>query len=186
MRSAGLAAALGFCLTGAAEAADRWEVRADESRLGFVATQQKFPFDGEFKEFEAEILFSPDDLAGSKVVVSVDIASFDSGSRDRDGQVGDRDWFSVKSFPTARYETTGFEALDDGSYKALGELTIRDKTQAVDLPFTLEIDGTVARMSGETRLDRRDFNVGTGQWRDDNFVGFPVTVKITLVADKAS
>lgn len=170
-------------LSGPAFAADMWTVRKEESRLGFTAIQQQSEFEGVFKSFEAEIQFSPEDLAGSKVVVTVDTGSFDSASRDRDGQVGDKAWFWTASFPTARFETKSFRAVE-GGFEAVGDLTIRDKTREVVLAFTVDIDGDVARMTGQTSLDRREFDVGTGQWADDGFVGFPVTVNVSIVADK--
>ncbi len=89
-------------------AADTWQVKADDSDIKFSGTQLGADFEGAFDKFTAEIVFSPDDLAGSKVSVLIDIASVDTENADRDSQIISADWFDVAQWPTARFETKSF------------------------------------------------------------------------------
>ncbi|HAI32686.1 MAG TPA: YceI family protein, partial [Thalassospira sp.] len=73
--------------SGAGWAADPWAVEAGDSEIEFTGTQLGAAFEGEFKSFTAEIVFSPDDLAGSSVKVLIDIASVDTANGDRDSQI---------------------------------------------------------------------------------------------------
>ena len=169
----------------AALAAEAWTVRKEESRLGFTAKQQGQDFDGAFQRFEADIRFSPEDLTGSKVVVVVDITSFHTGSAQRDDNYGGADWFAIKAFPEARFETKHIGHRKDGRFEALADLTIRDKTQEIRLPFSYSVTDGVARVEGETVIDRRDFDIGLGQWASGDTIGHLVKVSVSLVADKA-
>lgn len=164
-------------------AAQTWEIRADESQLAFEAEQQGAKFKGEFERFAAEIVFDPADLANASVTVTVDVTSFNSANRDRDGSVGAAAWFHFKEFPKAVFTANEFRAQDEG-YVAEGTLSIKGIEQPVSLAFSLEIEGDTARMSGETRLDRTAFNVGTGEWEDPKSVGHSVTVLVDVVADR--
>ena len=177
-------AAAGLLLASPA-AATPWTVDGDTSRLGFVGTQVGTPFEGAFTRFDAEILFDPDDLENAVVTVVIDVASFDSGSAERDDTAMGSEWFDSETFPEARFETSGFTATGDGAYEATASLTIRDVSQSLVLPFTLTIDGDTARMSGEVPLDRRDFDLGTGQWAGADLVGHDVTVTVDLTAVRA-
>ena len=69
--------------SGAALAADQWVVDTNESEIEFTGTQLGAAFEGKFESFEADIVFSPDDLAGSSVEVLIDIASVNTSNGDR-------------------------------------------------------------------------------------------------------
>ena len=164
--------------------AQPWTVRDGESTIAVEATQQGVKFNGGFSSFKSQITFDPADLAASKAVVDIDINSWSSRSSDRDGQVGDADWFNVAAFPTARFETTEIRSTGESTYEADGTLSIKGITKPVLLSFTLTIDGEVATMSGEADLNRLDFNVGEGAWTRDSDVGHAVKVVVNLIADK--
>lgn len=177
------ASALVFAVLASPAWSAAWRVIPEESRLAFVGAQTGSEFEGEFQKFDADILFDPEDLAASKVVVTIDMGSADAGSKDRNESLPQADWFSIKAFPTARFETVAIRAAETGEgYVADAKLTIRDATQDVSLPFTLAIDGDTAVMAGETVLNRSDFGVGQGQWADDQWIGYDVKVLVDLKA----
>ena len=165
-------------------AADLWQVNADDSSIEFTGTQLGAEFDGKFKTFTAEIAFAPDDLAGSKVRVLIDIASADTGNADRDSQIISADWYDAGQWPTAKFETKSFVEVAPGKYEAIADLTIRDVTQEVVLPFDLEISDRKAEVEGRLTIKRTDFGVGQGQWSDTSQVGDAVTIKIDIDASR--
>lgn len=161
-----------------------WAVRPAESTLGFTAKQQGAEFKGVFERWTADIAFDPDALATSKVTVRVETGSFNSKSADRDSEVPGKAWFDVKGFPEAVFEATTFEKTGEGSYVAKGTLTLKGVSKPVDLPFTLAIEGGVARMAGSASLNRTEFNVGSGSWKDPASVGHEVKIDVAVVADR--
>ena len=114
------------------------------------------------------------------------MTSFQSGADDRDGQVQSADWFNAAAHPEATFVTTGFTHVGGNAYEAAADLTIRETTVEVVLPFTLDINGETATMAGELTLDRTNFGVGQGQFADDTLVRHSVTVSVDLTATRVN
>jgi polyisoprenoid-binding protein YceI len=162
-----------------------WDMRADESSIGFKGVQTGDAFTGEFKSFTADIVFVPQNLALSTVKAVIDMSSFEAGNKDRNEALPGKNWFAVKDFPQAVFTTDDFTGLGDNNYEAKGQLTIRDVSLPVTLPFNLDIseDG-VARMSGTLDIDRSDYGVGQGAWAKGEWVDLTVGIDIEIIADK--
>ncbi len=180
----------------AAGDAARWTVEPG-SRVGFIAQQSGAPVEGVFERFEAEIRFAPGDLAVSRVAVTIDVASVNSQSQDRDQTIRSASLFDVETWPSARFEAERFEAVrlepgGDGEFRALGRLTLRDVTREVVLPFRLGFQdhpdepGTLrARAVGELTVKRLDYGVGQGLWTDTSVVADEVVIVIDILAKRA-
>lgn len=160
-----------------------WSVEPAESSIVFVATQLGAPFEGEFRTFEADIRFDRDDLENSMASVTIDIGSLDTGEDQRDGQAKGPDFFDVAAHPTAIFKTTSITATDTG-YLADATLEMKGISKPVQMPFTLDISGNDARMSGSLVVDRTDWTVGTGEWLSGDTVGLNVEIRIDLLASK--
>jgi polyisoprenoid-binding protein YceI len=180
-----LAAAAILLSAAAPAAAGNWEVDHEESRVGFIGTQLGNEFEGHFEDFSADIVFHPDDLEASAVSVTIDVASFDTGSADRDSTAMGSAWFDVEEHPQARFEAETFRHLGGNDYEADGRLTIKGTTREVTLPFTLDIRGDTAEVSGRVAVDRTEFDLGTGDWATGETVGLEVTIAIDLTAVRA-
>jgi polyisoprenoid-binding protein YceI len=164
-----------------------WVIDHDKRKLTFTAIQQGGKFDGTIGKFDGVIIFDSKNLAGSSANIIIDPSSINTDDAERDGQLQGADWFSTATFPTAKFVTTKFTQGTDGSYTALGNLTLRDVTLPVALPFTLvfNADQSEVVMTGTVKLDRLAFGIGQGQWMDISSVGKDVTVKISLSARKS-
>lgn len=173
-------------LPAAAEATD-WQTDYEESRLTFIGSQSGDSFEGVFEEFEADIRFDPEDLEDARVEVTIETASVNSGSGQRDSSIRDEGLLDVESYPQARFLAETFRETGDGAYEAEGELTLRDTTRDVVLPFTLEIEGEgeerTARAEGELAINRLDYGVGQGQWEDTSQVGAEIIIQFVLHAE---
>ena len=162
-----------------------WTVDMGQSHLKFQGTQTGGkPFQGEFSRFTAAISFDPEALDAAKAHVEVDLKSADSGDKQRDAMMQMKDWLDVRASDKAIFETTAFQKMDDGSYAAEGNLTLRGVTRPVTLPFTLTIDGDTAHAVGQLTLHRADFGLGGEKYADDKYVGLDVNVIVDLVATK--
>lgn len=162
--------------------ASQWQMQAADSRLTFSGTQAGAPFEGRFKSFSAEITFDRQNLAASRVVIVIDMASAESGSVERDTTVTGSDWFAVKQFPQGRFASESFTHLGGDRFECRGQLTIRGVTRPVVLPFTLEERGDEARAKGSLTINRIDYGVGQGSWASAEWVGHPVVIAFDLLA----
>lgn len=171
----------------AANPVTAWAIDHAQSHLTFEATQMKAPFTGEFAKFDGDIRFDPARLEDSHAVIKINMASVNTNSDDRDANLITSPWFFTESFPESKFEAAKFEKTGENAYVAHGNLTIRDVTLPVDLPFTLDIttgaDGRqTAKMQATLTLQRLDYGVGTGDWKDTSTVGNPVKVLVLLTA----
>jgi polyisoprenoid-binding protein YceI len=172
------ALAFGIAITATAEAAD-WKVDAAMSSVGFVAEQQGSRFNGRFQTFDATISFDPAKPSAGRIIGTVATDSVNTRDHDRDAALTDRDWFDSANYPEARFESESIEALDDGSFEASGELTLKGTTKPAKLTFAFEESGAGAQFDGKMMINRFDFNVGEG-WNDTSWVGQNVEVQIEL------
>ena len=182
-------ALIGFLATvavaGPVLAAPVWTVDKAVSRVGFVSSMNGEAFEGAFGRYDAKINFDPRDLKSSKVVVAIDVTSAVTGDQTRDESLPTKDWFWAEKFPRATFVSTGFTDLGGGRYQAAGNLTLREVSKPIVLPFTLAISGDTAKMTSAIVVNRLVFGVGQGQWKTEEAIPARVTVRISLTAKKA-
>ncbi|HET6546701.1 MAG TPA: YceI family protein [Rhodanobacteraceae bacterium] len=156
-----------------------WKTDSAHSTLGFSGQYQGETFNGSFGKFTAAIRYDPADPAGAKFDVSVDMASVDTQSSERDETLAGADFFDTGKFAKAHFVTDSFARASDGSMQATGTLTIRDRSRPVTLNVVFAATGDSATLDVTTTLDRLDFGLGTGaDWAD---IGKRITVKGHLV-----
>jgi len=161
-----------------------WAMRADESSLVFKGKQTGDEFTGEFTSFTTEIVFHPDHLNAARVTAVIDMSAFDAGSGDRNDALPGKEWFFIKKFPEAVFESDEFIATGEGTYDAIGSLTLRGVSVPVTVPFEIDITDGVATMNSELTLNRSDYGVGQGAWAKGEWVDLAVGLEINIVADK--
>jgi cytochrome b561/polyisoprenoid-binding protein YceI len=155
----------------------KWQVEAG-SALEFRTSWSGTPVEGQFRQWTADIVFSPDALADSSIEVSVDLASVASGDEQRDGTLPGEEWFDAGHFPQAVFKASRFTRLGPSHYSAQGELSLRGKTSPLTLDFKLAITGNQAVAEGSTRIDRTVFGVGQGEWVATDQI--PAAVDVTF------
>jgi len=156
-----------------------WNVDAAKSTLGFKGSYQKEGFNGSFKKFDATIAYDAPDPTKGKFDVTIDLASADTASAERDDTLKGGDFFATAKFPKAHFVTSSFAKAADGSTTAQGTLTIRDQRKPVTLKVAFVESGNTATLDVDTVLKRADFGLGTGSdWSD---VGTDVPVHGHLV-----
>jgi polyisoprenoid-binding protein YceI len=173
-------AALTF-VAGLALAATQWSVQPKESKLTFVGTQAGAQFEGALEKFSADIKFDPQDLAGSRFDVKIDLASVNTRDSERDDILKGPDLFAVQKFPAGRYVAEKFTAKGGSKYAATGKLTLRNITRDVPIELTFEKKDSGAWLKGSASLKRLDFGVGQGEWKDTETVANEVQVRFALL-----
>ena len=168
-----------------AAAAPAWVVNKAASRLRFQSSTGGTNFVGAFERWSADIRFDPKNLAGSSVLVKVDMASARTGSSDRDQALPGSDWFDTARFAQATFAAKSFKDFGGGRYQAMGTLAMRGVSRPLTLAFQLQIQGDQARMTGSTTIDRHVFGVGQGQFATADTVPFNVQLSVTIAAKRA-
>ena len=174
----------GIAAPAAGMAADRWTADPAESELTWSVPFSGKPLPGRFNQFASEIVFDPQDLAGSSVAVTVQIGSVEAQGEEQTMELLKPEWFNADTFPTATFAAETFRAVGGDAYEADGTLTIRDQSRPITLPFTFAIEGDSAHISGGTTISRLDYGVGQGDWAIDDVIGFPVTISFDLMATR--
>src|SRR5262249_34471262 len=88
---------------------------------------------GSFKEFGGSIQLDETKPENTSVVFTVQTASIDTGTADRDTHLRSEDFFFVEKFPTIDFKSTRVTKTTDG-YSVTGGLTIRGVTKEITIP----------------------------------------------------
>lgn len=163
-----------------------WQTDIANSQLGFSGIYQNEKFDGQFKKFDATISFDAADLSKSKFDVMVNVTSVNTANEERDSMLKSTEFFDFAKFPKAHFATSTFRKATDGSVEAEGNLTIRDKSKPITLKVKFNEYGDKATLSIDTKLNRLDFDVGNGDWKDTSIIGPDVVVHAHLSLVKKS
>lgn len=164
-----------------------WQVDYSRSEIRFIAEQAGATFEGLWRNWQAQIQFSAEQLEHSRAVVTVTADSADTGDRDRDATMASTDWFAATDYPTVTFSTNQFARTAPASnapHALRAEGTLRIKTLAVPVIFYFDVTSTDTerRLRGTARLDRLALGLGLGEWADPESVGQFVTVQVSLVA----
>ena len=166
-----------------------WTVDPSHSEVGFVARHLMVSkVRGQFKEFEATVL-AGDSFDTSSVQATVQLASIDTGSADRDTHLKSADFFDTDTFPVMTFTSTSVSAD-----KLVGDLTIKGVTRPVTMEASVEGAGEdpwgTERVGIRVRgkLDRKDFGLTWQQplAKGGVLVGEEVKILIDVSAVRAS
>ena len=168
-----------------------WTVDKAHSSIGFEINHFFTPVKGSFNDFTGTLAFDPSDLGSSKVDFTVNIASVNTANKKRDGHLQSKDFFNVKKWPTMKFTSTSIKK-SGSDYVALGNLTIRDVTKNIEIPFKvlgvqdhpMKKGSLVTGIRSEFSIDRTTFGVGTGSWSATAVVGDNVDITVLLEASR--
>ena len=135
------------------------------SRLGFVARHAMVTkVRGQFGAFTGTAHIDETTPADSKVDLSIDVTSVETGSADRDGHLTSGDFFDTETYPSITFTSTDV-ARNGSDWTITGDLTIKDVTK----PVTIEFEQTGSAQDpfgnvrvgfeGETTINRKDWGL---------------------------
>ena len=127
-----------------------YTIDAAHSRIGFVARHAMVTkVRGQFADYTATAHVDTENPAASSAEVTIDVASINTGSPDRDGHLRSPDFFDVEKYPTITFRSTDVQR-DGQEWTVIGDLTIKDVTKPVTIVF--EETGTAVDPFGNTRV----------------------------------
>jgi polyisoprenoid-binding protein YceI len=130
-------------------------------------TKTNFSIDGLFgidvngtiDDLKTEIHFFPDDLLNSSISATVSPATVDTKNKKRDKHLTTKDFFEVEKFPTISFSSRNFRKVGE-YYIVEGDLTIKNITKQITIPFEFTDSGSTALFVGDFDIKRLDFDVG--------------------------
>lgn len=166
------------------------------SRFGFVARHAMVTkVRGQFSEFEGTLELDGENPVNSSGRLTVQAASIDTHSEDRDNHLRSNDFFAMEEYPTIEFVSTSVEATDDDTvYRVSGDLTIRGVTKPVSLDVEFlgaALDpwgNTRVGLEGSTTVNRKDWgmNWNTALEAGGVLVSDKVTIEFEIAAVKQS
>lgn len=119
--------------------------------------------EGTFSGLKGTIHFDPKDLANSKIDVTVDVNTINTGNTTKDGHAKNNSWFDANKYPTIRFISTSISET-----KAIGILEMHGTKKEISIPYTYNEYGNKATFKGNFKVNRRDYGI------KGNMMGFMV------------
>lgn len=130
-----------------------WKI-ADKSFVKFDGGDPS----GQFTGVRGAINFDPNDLATSKFVDSIDVATINTGNGMKNTHAKSEKWFDAEKYPTIIFASSAITKTATG-YEAKGMLTMHGVQKEVVIPFTF--DNNVFK--GSLMVNRLDYNINTAE-----------------------
>lgn len=129
-----------------------WRVKEDTYLVKFTSKK----FDGTFKGLKSELFFDEDNLAASKLTASIDANTINTGNGMRNGHA--KKGLDAASFKTVTFVSTAIIKNANG-YEATGNLTIKDVTKQIKIPFTFSRAAAGGVFAGTFSIKPADYKV---------------------------
>lgn len=120
---------------------------------------------GRFADFEGTIEYDEEAPAQSKVNVTIQAASVDTNTPDRDKHLRSDDFFAVEQYPTIAFVSTAITPTGSGAFDVAGNLTMRGVTKPIVIPVSYlgkahdPWGNEKVAFEGEVKLNRKDFGL---------------------------
>jgi polyisoprenoid-binding protein YceI len=151
-------------------AADKYTFDKSHTYIGFEISHMGLSTTfGSFGDFDGTLLIDEQAPQNSKVDVTINAASIDTGHEARDNHLRGADFFNAEKFPTMTFTATKIEKAGEGMVRMTGDLTLLGVTKPILLDVKLNKKGPHPRsgkmMAGfDARgvLKRSDFGMSKG------------------------
>lgn len=144
---------------------------------------------GAFTKVSGTADYDPSNLSKTAIDATIETASVDTRVEMRDNDLRSPNWFDAAKYPTITFKSKSVQSAGEGKLKISGDLTIHGVTKEV----VLDVDGPSAPVtdpkgnahvgaSGTTKINRKDFGVGTNPAVGDEIT---ITIDTELVKSAA-
>jgi polyisoprenoid-binding protein YceI len=141
---------------------------------------------GSFPKYSGTVTYDGKDVSSVAADITIDATSITTNNEKRDAHLKSPDFFDVATYPTITFKSKRVQKGAAGTFKLIGDLTIRGVTKEV----TLDIEGpsqpiqaqgaTKIGATATTTINRQDYGVKWSRNLDGGGVVVGDEVKITL------
>ena len=143
-----------------------WKADVAHSKVQFSISHMVISeVTGRFKDFDATLIQTNDDLSDSKLSATLKVNSISTDNEKRDGHLKSADFFDAEKFPEITFFSKSFKKSGKDTYKISGDLTMHGSTKPVvlDTKFNGEIKdpwgNMMAGFKATTTVNRKDFGI---------------------------
>lgn len=141
----------------------KWIPDTINTRIGFTAVHLFQNIRGEFKKFNAQIYTEGLDFATAEISFSMNVASLETGNRQRDEQLKSAGFFNATAHEQIKFTSAYAEKMPGfGNFKLKGRLTM--KGVSCEVEFYLSLSSLLKTSFGQTvnftihgQLNRKDW-----------------------------
>jgi polyisoprenoid-binding protein YceI len=115
---------------------------------------------GSFSGLKGDIQFDPAHLDASAIEASIDVHSINTDNDTRDEHLKSDSYFDAAQYPKITIKSVSFKHRSGNNYTGTFNLTIKNKTNIVELPFAYTETGNAASFKGSLKIKRTDYDIG--------------------------
>ena len=165
-----------------------WQIDPEHSQVGFKVRHLMISnVKGEFAKYQGTVEIDDQDITRSRVNVTIDTASIDTGVVKRDEHLRSPDFLDAAKYPAITFKSKKVEKAGDGRLKMTGDLTIKGVTKEAVLdvegptPAIKDMQGnTRVGGSATTKINRKDFGLTWQKVLEAGGVAVGDEVEITI------
>ena len=180
-------AALTLVVAALPATAQTWKIDTAHSSASFTVKHMMVSnVHGRFGKVEGTVVYDGTNVAAAQVDAVIDATTITTDNEKRDAHLKSPDFFDAAGFPTITFKSKRAEAVGEGGFKLIGDLTMRGKTKEV----TLDVEGPTAPVNVQnsqrvgvtatTTLNRHDFGVSWSRTMDGGGYVVGDDVKVTI------
>jgi len=109
---------------------------------------------------QANINFNPANLAAASIEASVDVKTLNTDNSLRDEHIKSDEFFDPARYPKILLKSVSIVHKSGNKYTGRFNLTIKNKTKAVEIPFVYTSKGPETTFNGTFKINRLDFGLG--------------------------
>lgn len=150
---------------GLSNATGTWVIDPFHTTIGFsVRHAMVAKVRGSFEEYAGSFTIDGENLANSTAELTIQAASINTRTPDRDAHLKSADFLDVENYPTITFVATGV-TTDGDDIIVTGDLTIHGVTQPVDVTYSfvgLSTDpfgNNKIGFEGSAKISRKDFGL---------------------------
>jgi polyisoprenoid-binding protein YceI len=151
-----------------------------KATVTFQIKNMGFNTHGNIGGVEADIKFDAANLNASSIDASADAKTINTDNDMRDEHLRSDSYFDVATYPKITMKSVAIKHKSGNNYVGQFNVTIKNKTHLLDVPFSYTENGNTADFNGALKLKRTDFDIGGSSMVMSN----DVTVNIDVETSK--
>lgn len=155
------------------------QVKVAKAKITFQIKNLGINTNGFFGNMQANIQFDPANLATSTIEATTDVNSINTDNDTRDEHLRSDEFFDAAKYPKITMKSVSFKHKSGNNYTCQFNVTMKNHTKVVDVPFTYIPSGNSATFKGSFKLNRIDFGVGEKSLVLSNDVTVSIEVETT-------
>jgi polyisoprenoid-binding protein YceI len=132
----------------------------ESTKISFVIKNAGLNVNGSIGGLEGTMTINSTSQLIDKIEGTLDANTILTGINLRDNHLKKKDYFNVKDFPKIIMTSTEIKKSGGRKYTGIFDLTIKDITKKITVPFSLSEVGNVYKLKGEFSINRLDYGLG--------------------------